>query len=156
MSLINGSLQIGRSGILTAQAALTVTGNNMANAANENYSRQRVHTYATQSTQIQLGTYTGTGVAIYDIGREVDEALNDRLRAAVGDSASGLVQQQTMSRIESTFNELTDSDLSSRLNEFFDAWSDLSLDPNNAGRVVMLLLRRRACRRLFVICVRIW
>ena len=33
MPLVNGSLQIGRTGLAAAHAALSVTGNNIANAA---------------------------------------------------------------------------------------------------------------------------
>ena len=37
---LNGALQIGRSAILTSQAAISVAGNNMANAATPGYHRQ--------------------------------------------------------------------------------------------------------------------
>ena len=39
---LNGSLQVGRSGLLTAQAALQVTGHNLANATTRGYHRQTV------------------------------------------------------------------------------------------------------------------
>jgi flagellar hook-associated protein 1 len=139
MSLINGALQIGRSAVSVSQAALAVTGNNMANAATSSYSRQTVHLAPTQYTEVVPGQYTGTGVAILEIRRQVDEALNSRIRTAVGDSASNLVQQQAMTRVEATFNELTDEDLSSRLNEFFTAWSALQNQPEDvASRSVVM------------------
>ncbi len=131
MSLINGALQIGRSAITTSQAALSVTGNNMANAATESYSRQKVHLTPTQVTEVMPGKYTGTGVVLHDIRRQFDEALNGRIRSAVSDSASYDIQQQAMSRVESAFNELTEQDLSSRLNEFFGAWSSLQTQPTD-------------------------
>lgn len=139
MALINGSLQIGRNAIVTAQAALAVTGNNMANAATPSYSRQKVHLSPTQFTEVIPGKYTGTGVVLDDIRRQVDEALNGRIRTAVGDSASNLVLQQALTRVEATLNELTDSDLSTRLNAFFQAWSDLQNQPQNiASRSVVI------------------
>jgi len=139
MVLINGALQIGRSAISASQAALSVTGNNMANAATPGYSRQTVHLAPTQYTEVLPGKYTGTGVTILEIRRQVDEALNGRIRTAVGDSASYLVEQQAMTRVEATFNELTEEDLSSRLNEFFKAWSALQNQPQDtASRSVVL------------------
>ena len=74
MALINGALQIGRSAIMTSQAALSVVGNNMANAATPSYSRQRVTLMPTQYSEVSAGRYTGTGVAIPETGRVVDGA----------------------------------------------------------------------------------
>ncbi|MBN2212026.1 MAG: flagellar hook-associated protein FlgK [Sedimentisphaerales bacterium] len=134
MGLINGALQIGKSGITVAQAALTVTGNNMANAATPSYSRQKAYLAPTQFTEVIPGRYTGTGVTLYDIRRQVDEALNGRIRVAAGDAQSQLVQQQALSRVEAAFNELTEQDLSSRLNNFFGAWTALQSKPNDSAQ----------------------
>jgi len=139
MVLINGALQIGRSAILTSQAALAVTGNNIANAATASYTRQKVHLAPTQYTEVMPGKYTGTGVTMYDIRRQIDDALTGRIRNAVSDSASNLVQQQAMARVEAAFNELTEEDLSSRMNAFFGAWSALQSQPqDNSSRNVVL------------------
>ncbi len=132
MPLINGSIQIGRSGILTAQAGLSVVGNNMANAASPNYSRQRADLVPTQFTEVIPGKFTGTGVAIEDIVRLADDALNGRLRTAIGDAASFEVKQQALVRAEATFNELTTADLSTRMSKFFGSFASLETEPNNS------------------------
>lgn len=132
MPLINGSLQIGRTAINTAQAALSVVGNNMANSATPNYSRQRANLLPTQFTEVIPGKFTGTGVTITDIRRLADEALNGRIRSALGETASSQIQQQALTRAEATFNELTTSDLSSRMNKYFSAWGNLQTEPNSA------------------------
>ena len=67
MPLINGALQIGRSAIMASQAALSVVGNNLANAATPSYSRQRVSLMPTQFNEVSPGKYTGTGVTITEI-----------------------------------------------------------------------------------------
>ena len=139
MPLINGALQIGRSGIMTSQAALAVTGNNMANAATPSYSRQSPHLAPTQYSEVLPGQFTGTGVTMIEIVRQVDDALNGRIRTALGDSASYQVQDQALARVEAAFNELTDSDLSTRVNAFFEAWSTLQNQPQEtASRSVVL------------------
>lgn len=134
MGLINGALQIGKSGLTAAQSGLMVTGNNMANAATPTYSRQQMYLAPTQYTEVVPGKYTGTGVKILDIRRQVDDALNGRIRSASGDSASNLVQQQALSRVEAVFNELTEQDISSRLNDFFGAWTALQGKPNDSAQ----------------------
>ncbi|MBN1763976.1 MAG: flagellar hook-associated protein FlgK [Sedimentisphaerales bacterium] len=139
MALINGALQIGRSGLTASQAGLAVTGNNMANAATPSYSRQQALLAPTQATEIVPGKFTGTGVALYDVLRKVDDALNGRIRTAVGDSSSYMVQQQAMTRVEAAFNELTEQDLSSRLSAFFSSFSALQSQPHDiATRNVVL------------------
>jgi flagellar hook-associated protein 1 FlgK len=132
MPLINGALQIGRNAILTSQAALQVVGNNMANAATPSYSRQRVQLAPTQFNEVTPGKYSGTGVQILDIRRMVDDALNGRIRTANSETASFDVQQQALVRAEATFNELTNTDLSTRLSQFFASWERLQTEPSNA------------------------
>ena len=133
MALINGSLQIGQTALSASQAAISVTGNNISNSATEGYSRQVAQLTPTQYYEIVPGQYTGTGVSLYNIQRVVDDALNARTRAAGADSASYLIQQQTMTRVESAFNELTEDDISTRLNDFFAAWSSLQLSPQDVS-----------------------
>ncbi|MBI9016609.1 MAG: flagellar hook-associated protein FlgK [Phycisphaerae bacterium] len=139
MALINGSLQIGRTALTASQAALTVTGNNLANAATPGYSRQMPKLAPTQYVQVAPGVYTGSGVALYDVQRMYSESLNGRIRDSVGDAASYLAQQQAMERVEASFNELTEQDLSTRLNNYFGAWSALQTQPDDmASRNVVL------------------
>ena len=45
---LNAALQIGRSAILSSQAAMTVAGNNMANAVTPGFSRRTIHLSALQ------------------------------------------------------------------------------------------------------------
>ena len=138
MALINGALQIGRSALTAAQVGLTVTGNNMANAATPSYSRQSMHLVPTQYAEVIPGRYTGTGVSVESIYRQVDEALNGRIQNAMSDSAYYEVLQQAMARVESVFNELTEEDLSTHLNTFFAAWSSLQNQPQDmASRSVV-------------------
>jgi flagellar hook-associated protein 1 len=129
---LNGALYIGRSALTASQAALQVVGNNMANAATPSYSRQRANLAPTQYNPVVPGVYTGTGVAVTGITRLVDDALNSRIRSAVSDSASNQVQQQAMDRVEATLNELTNTDLSSQMNAFFEAWAQLQTQPDNS------------------------
>lgn len=129
MGLLNIALQTSKEAIRVAQLGLEVTANNIANANSPGYSRQRVQTVASVPTELRPGVFMGTGVKLDGIQRMVDEFLNSRIRDAVGDSASLALQRQSLEQVEGIYNELTDSDLSTRMNEFFSSLSDLENSP---------------------------
>src|SRR5258706_15130566 len=102
MSLL-GALQVGKSALAVQQAALQVTGNNIANAGNADYTRQVATLTPTPDQQITPGTFIGTGVDLSSVTRQIDEALNARLRSSISDSASATTSQQWLSQVEATF-----------------------------------------------------
>jgi flagellar hook-associated protein 1 FlgK len=136
---LNGSLQIGRSAILASQAAMTVAGNNMANAATPGYHRQRVGIIPGRPEAIGSGQFAGTGVQLGSITRQIDVALQARLRTAIGEQAGAAINQQFLSAIEMLQNELTGSDISSELSEFFNSWSELANNPTDSGMQSLVL-----------------
>lgn len=126
-----GSLQIGKSGLMASQAGLQVVGNNLANLATEGYHRQRI-TFSPESAQeIGPGLFIGRGVKIQSITRAADEALEARLRNSTSDQSASAVRQQLLGRIEAIENELSGTDLSTELGEFFNVFSELSNTPQD-------------------------
>ncbi|MCA9292014.1 MAG: flagellar hook-associated protein FlgK [Phycisphaerales bacterium] len=136
---INGALQIGRSAMTASQAAIQVTGNNMANAATPGYARRTVHFGSARDEMSSSSHYIGTGVNLLDVRREVDGALQSRLRNAISDERASIVDQRYLTAIEILQNETTDNDISSRLSAFFNAFSELANNPEeNAVRSVVV------------------
>src|SRR5262245_27895698 len=119
MSLVNGALTIGRSALLAYQNALQVLGNNVSNAGNAEYTRQSPVLQGQTGVQIGVGMIPGAGVALTALKRNVDASVEDRLRVAMGNQADAIAQKDTLGRVESIMNELSDSDLSSLLQAFF-------------------------------------
>src|SRR5438067_4774214 len=132
MSLI-GALNIGKSALAVQQAALQVTGNNIANAGNADYTRQVVTLNPSPDQQLLPGMFIGTGVNLDSVSRQIDEALQNRVRASTSDATGADTTQQWLSQVEATFNELSDNDLSSRLSKFFSSWSTLANTPLDSG-----------------------
>src|SRR5262245_270486 len=132
MSLI-GALNAGKSALAVQQAALQVTGNNIANAGNAGYTRQTASIAPAADQQFQPGIFIGRGVNLTAVQRQIDEALEARIRGSVSDQASADVMQQWIGRIESLFNELSDQDLSTQLSTFFNSWSNLANKPQDIG-----------------------
>ena len=139
MGLVNGALQIGRSAILAYQSALQVIGNNVSNAGVATYTRQSPVLSPYVGVALPEGFMPGGGVTLSALQRSVDSSLEDRLRVSTGDYSASLAQQESLSRIEAVLNELTDTDLSSLLQEFFNAFSDLQNTPHDEGVRGMVL-----------------
>src|SRR5204863_9818074 len=97
------------------------------------YTRQVANTSPTKDRQIGPGMFVGTGVQLDSVRRQIDEALESRLRGSVSDSISADTAQQWLGRIEAVFNELGDDDLSTRLSTFFASWSNLANKPQDMG-----------------------
>lgn len=132
MSLI-GALNIGTSALAVHQAAIQTTGNNISNAGNADYTRQAVSLAPGSDQMIKTGVFVGSGVQIDAIRRQIDDALEGRLRAAASDSEAAQSNQQWLGQVESVFNELGDADLSSKLSAFFGSWSNLANKPQDIG-----------------------
>ncbi|MGH7214735.1 MAG: FlgK family flagellar hook-associated protein, partial [Tepidisphaeraceae bacterium] len=132
MSLI-GALNIGKSALAVSQAALQTTGNNIANAGNTDYTRQVGHVSANRDQQLRPGVFIGTGINLDSIERQIDEALQGRLRGSVSDNEAADTVQQWLGRVEAVFNELSDQDLSTQLSQFFNSWSNLANKPQDTG-----------------------
>ena len=136
---LNGALQIGRSAILSSQAAMNIAGNNMANAATPGYHRQIARLSPSNPGAIGRNQFVGTGVQLVSVNRAIDTALQMRLRAAISDQNAAEIDYRFMSAIETLQNELTGDDLSSRLSAFFNAFSELGNNPtDHAVRTVVL------------------
>jgi flagellar hook-associated protein 1 FlgK len=132
MSLFS-ALNTASSAIATEQAAITVTGNNIANVGNANYSREVIQTTPGPDTEIQPGMFLGTGVDLTGIQRQVDDALNSRLRSSTSDNSAAQTTSNWVGQLQSTLNALSGNDLSSQMSTFFTSWSNLANNPTDSG-----------------------
>src|SRR5689334_22200559 len=98
MSLI-GTLNLAKSALAVQSAALQVTGNNISNAGNADYTRQTASLEATPDQQISPGIFVGTGVNLTAVQRQIDEALQGRIRASISDNESADQTQQWLGRV---------------------------------------------------------
>ena len=130
---VTGALNIGRTALAVQQAAIQTTGNNVANAGNAGYTRQTSQLSPGKDQQIRPGIFLGTGVNLDGVKRQIDEALEGRLRGSSSENESADTLQQWLGRVESVFNELGEDDLSTRLSTFFGSWSNLANKPQDMG-----------------------
>ena len=122
-----GLLGTAASGLQAFQRAISVTGNNISNANNADYSRQRVE-LGTRPPSFTGQGYIGTGVRVESIERLFDQFTVDRLR----ETSSSTSQYETyFSFSERVTNLLGDADagLGAGLESFFDAVQTVANDP---------------------------
>jgi flagellar hook-associated protein 1 FlgK len=119
MSLF-GSIQMAGNTLQAMQIGLHVVGNNIANANTPGYIRERV-LYTPAPTQ-KLGNLTlGLGVEVAGIVQSLDNFAEDRLRDLGSDRASAEIQEKTYFDLESILGELSDTDVSTSLSNFFSS-----------------------------------
>jgi flagellar hook-associated protein 1 FlgK len=127
MGLINGSLQIGRSAIMAHQSAMQVIGNNIANAGNTNYTRQTPHLSSVPGSRLD----GGAGVLLTGIERQIDAAIEQRLRTGWSDKSYDQMMSDYLARMETLYNEMTTNDISTGLSAFFNSFSALQINPED-------------------------
>lgn len=130
MSSISDLLNIAKSALFAQQSALSVVNHNIANADTDGYSRQ----------EIQFVNLPGVANMKNQFGRGVDTGSVRQRQAMFADlrirqestrlgkwSATGRILQQ----VETLFTGAGESDLNAAINNFFNAWEDLSGNPDS-------------------------
>ncbi len=136
--MLYGLLNIGQSALNASQAWISVTGNNLANADTEGYSRQYVDQRDAGGLTAKPGAQ-GLGVNAQQIMRFFDSFLERSYVRQATNSARWDEQDTIMTSLENIFNESNRAGLSSSLNKFFTAWQDLALRPEDAATRESLL-----------------
>jgi len=129
MSLL-GSLQIANNALFASQVGLQVTGNNIANANTPGYIRQRP-VFTPAGTQLIGNLPLGLGVQVEGIVQQSDRFLSDRLRGAISDLAGSQAQEDAYVQLEAVVGELTDTDLSTSMSNFFNSINDILNQPED-------------------------
>lgn len=124
-------LGIGQSGLAAAQAGISTTGHNIANAATPGYSRQILVQTANEPQQLG-GSYIGQGTSISTIKR----MYNQFLAAQVNTSQTSKNQADTYNRQITQINNLVadaSAGVSPVLQDFFKSIQNVSATPNGTA-----------------------
>ena len=139
MSGISHLLETARRALLAQQYGMAVTGHNIANASTPGYSRQRAEFTPTSPLSTSYG-FLGTGVMVENVSRLRNRFLDQQIRASNDSLGMANAEYQILSQIEATFNEPSASGLSGAMDRFFQAWQELSTQPDDAVARNALLL----------------
>jgi flagellar hook-associated protein 1 FlgK len=131
-------LQTALSGLEAAQAAITTTGENIANANTAGYTRQTVQTAANAPliipalTQQGGGTQLGTGVSITDISRIRNQFLDVQYRAQSSATSNANSNATELGQVQTAMTDSSSSGLQTVMSKFWGAWNALAADPSAA------------------------
>ncbi len=138
-----GSFEIGRRAIHVQQHGAHVTGQNIANANTEGYSRQIQHMKALIPAAVPgVQTPPGYGVEVSDIDRIRSEFYDNQIMTAINNRSYWGRLGETLGTIEAIFQEPGEMGINTALSDFFDAWQELSVNPESYA--VRISLREQA------------
>lgn len=143
---LTSALYTANSALTASQIGLSVTSQNLSNAATPGYTRQVARLEAVRG-RISDPNMIGSGVAVQEVRRQIDESLRTRLWNAESDEFGSAQRRGVFDQLETILNEGTEFDLSSELAGFFDVWSeattlaDSSSTLRNQGRTLAGFMR---------------
>jgi flagellar hook-associated protein 1 len=131
-------------GLLAQQSALDVTGHNITNTNTDGYTRQTAELTAAPAYDTNLGGTTvagqiGTGVTVSDYQRVRDSFIDVQLRAQTMRQGYSQATQDGLQQVELSLNEPSDNGLNSLLQNYWNAWQDVSNAPENVANRQALL-----------------
>ncbi|GIQ69967.1 flagellar hook-associated protein 1 [Xylanibacillus composti] len=128
-------LETSKRALFTQRVALNTMGHNIANAATEGYSRQRVNMTATRPMDAPAFARSnapgqiGTGVEYSSVVRLRDNYLDMQFRRENQSMGEWGVRDATMRSLEKIINEPSESGLRAVMDEFWNSWEVLNRDP---------------------------
>lgn len=138
-NIIYGMFNVAKTSLITQQKALSVTANNIANVNTEGYSRQRLNMEQNEAVYYEGGTL-GTGVsANRSIQRIYDRFLNSQLTDAAAQEGRWQAQRETLQKAELLFDEVSGYGLNNAMNQFWEAWQQVSNNPSGYTERVTLI-----------------
>ena len=138
MSSLNNIMDNSLSAMFMAQAGMSTTSHNIANADTPGYTRQMNMLAARRPLSFPFGSI-GQGVDVVTIRRSQDTFLLNTLRAAQAKQSSYESVDSALYEIEQILGSLDNDHLGNALNEFFGAWSDLATAPTDASLKMQVL-----------------
>ncbi|MFN9790342.1 MAG: flagellar hook-associated protein FlgK, partial [Holosporales bacterium] len=141
--MLTNSLWKAFSGISVAQKGIDVTSSNITNANTPGYTKKT----ANQISQV-LNPWQGGEVAIANITRTIDAALQKQLRGSLSDLGSAQAVNDILQRADTLFGNTTaNSDLTAQLTKLSTLLQSVALQPNDATHNTNFIMTAQAVLR---------
>ncbi len=138
------SIELGRRSLLAHKQSTQTAGHNISNSSTPGYTRQRVNLeafeplYRPDLSRANTPGQIGQGVSINSITRLRDELLDTRIVNNTDEMGFWQTRDYYMRKLENVHNEPEDISVRSRMDQFWEAWQELSLYPeSDAARQVV-------------------
>ncbi len=130
MSRIWATMDTGKRSMMNSQSALQTVSHNVANKNTEGYSRQRVEQQT--SEPVGLGRLRiGTGARATNVQRTNNPFIEKQLESEGNVLGKKDSMSQMMGRVEQVFNEQQNKGLNKFMGEFFNAYREMSNNPES-------------------------
>ncbi|PHR57878.1 MAG: flagellar hook-associated protein FlgK [Arcobacter sp.] len=136
-SIFNG-LNIGYSGLSAAQLGINTTGHNISNAETDGYTRQRVVQQSTTPLGSIIPGAQGNGTQVKEIVRIHDEFVYNSYRDASASKEYWDFSRFTLEELSTYFPEIENVGIKYDMQEYFNLWGDLSINPDNQAIKIAL------------------
>lgn len=137
MSKISSLLDSGRRSLANSQTSLQTVGHNIANKTTEGYSRQRVE--LTTATPVSKGKLQiGMGARAGAITRTNNPWLEKQIQKESTNMGFSDARAEGMARVEQVYNEQLNKGLNQYMADFFNAFRELSANPESLAARTMV------------------
>ncbi len=138
-----GALNTAYRGLTAAQQGMNVAGQNIANAATEGYTRQRVEQSSLAAPARGLFSggllQAGQGVSVNAISRLGNSFLDGGVRSTAAQAGYASVRSAALQGIEGVLQEPGENGISTALQGFWSAWQGAANQPDKDGPKGLLL-----------------
>ena len=138
MSIL-GMFDIGRTALFTTRKALDTTAHNIANASTPGYSRQDVVLENVPMGDVTSIGSSGRGVQLKEVKRMYDSFISLQLRTEKSNLSYWDAYDKSATKIENIFNEASGSGIAPAITDFFNAWQEVSQNPDSYAQRSLLL-----------------
>lgn len=128
---MNQLLNIGKTGLLAQSQAINTTAHNIANANTEGFSRQRVNFSPLAFTR--NGQSIGNGVSVEEIQRLRNNLIDEQLQQKQSELGDLEERSKILNQLQSILSTGGDGDLDKLMSRFFDSFTQLASQPENAA-----------------------
>jgi len=133
------------SSLYAQRQGMDITGQNIANANTDGYSRQRVDLEAVGGSPVpamySVSTGAGQGVTIQGVERVQDSFLEARGRVEHAQNSYLADQNQMYTEVQQALNEPSDTGVQSQLSDMWSSWHDLANSPGDSAVRTQVLAR---------------
>ena len=139
---IFGIFDSAKSALFASQSALNVISNNVANINTPGYSRHEIILELASPVQVR-GDFIGRGVQSAGIRRHYDKFLHLQIIGQNQSFGRSYSLDQGLQSVEQVFNEARDLGLANFMKDYFNAWHDVSANPEGLPERTALLQKTK-------------
>lgn len=129
MSSLTISLEVARSTLLNTQVQMGTVSQNIANADNPAYARQKALLATNPALKTAAG-YLGTGARVDQIIQQRDQYVERSLMRSIASQSDYEARATALATVGAQLLDDGDEGISSALGTFWDAWEALSQNPS--------------------------